>query len=1080
MSRPDGVRKVIVIGSGAIKIGEAGEFDYSGSQALKALREEGIESVLVNPNVATIQTDSRMADKVYFLPVTLQYVSEVIEKERPDGIFLSFGGQTALNCGVELAKEGVLEKYSVKVLGTPVAGINATEDRDLFRKTMTAAGIPVPKSRAAYSVKEAREAAKEIGYPVMVRVAYTLGGRAAGVAYNEYELDEVAQRGLSNSIAHQVLVEEYLGSWKQVEYEVMRDRDDNCITVCNMENMLSMRVHTGDNIVVAPSQTLTNREYHMLREAAIRATRVCGIVGECNIQFALDMKSELFYAIEINARLSRSSALASKATGYPLAYVAAKLALGYALPELSNKVTGVTTACFEPSLDYLVVKMPRWDLQKFERVNRRLGAQMKSVGEVMAIGRCFEEAIQKAIRMLEIGRVGLVGNPGEEDESMDMVETGLNRPTDEILFTLIQAIKGGVPLEQIQKLSFVDRWFLEKLRNVVEIEKQVKAAGKDAPKPQLTDIIRSAKRLGFSDRQIALCLGVSEDDARSLRKRLGITPVVKQIDTLAGEWPAQTNYLYMTYSGDVDDVEFSGGKEKAVVLGAGTYRIGSSVEFDWCTMNMVWGLKRNGMKEVIVVNCNPETVSTDYDMSDRLYFEELTLERVLDIYEKENPKGVVTCVGGQTANNLTPKLAKRGVAILGTSSRDVDMAEDRSKFSKLLDDLGMAQPQWSLFASIEEARSFAKEVGFPVMVRPSYVLSGAAMRVIWTTEHLEKFLKAAARVSPEHPVVISKFIQNAMEVELDAVSDGKDVLIGSVIEHVEKAGIHSGDAIMVAPPKGVAPQVLETLEDYAGRIARALHVKGPFNIQFIVKDDTVYVIECNLRASRSMPFISKLTGINLMDAAALAVLGRSLQPMLSLSRKKGLFGVKVPQFSFTQLEGADLFLGVEMQSTGEVACFGSSFFDALSKAMASAGYKTPRPGGNILITVGGTGMKKRILPLVETLQQLGYHILATEHTSEFFTQNGVPDVTTVFKLDEPERKPNIVDYLVGGTLDLIINIPQSSAMEKYADMLEDEYVIRRRAVELGIPVLTNPETATVFVKSLEWMQKNKPTVDILA
>jgi carbamoyl-phosphate synthase large subunit len=1077
VSRLEGVRTVIIIGSGAIKIGEAGEFDYSGSQALKALREEGIETVLVNPNVATIQTDTQMADKVYFLPITVEYVTEVIAKERPDGILLSFGGQTALNCGVELAKAGVLEKYGLKVLGTPVEGINSTEDREMFRQTMTQAGIPIPKSRAAYSVKEAREIAGEIGYPVMIRVAYTLGGKASGVAYNEYELDEVVQRGLSNSLAHQVLVEEYLGPWKQVEYEVMRDREDNCITVCNMENMLAMRVHTGDNIVVAPSQTLTNREYHLLRDASIRATRACGIVGECNIQFALDPRSERFYAIEINARLSRSSALASKATGYPLAYIAAKLALGYTLPELTNKVTSVTTACFEPSLDYLVVKMPRWDLQKFERVNRRLAAQMKSVGEVMAIGRCFEEAIQKAIRMLEIGCFGLVGNPSEGEAPIEMVETAVNQPTDEIVFTLIQAIKGGMPLDQIQQLSFVDRWFLEKLKNVVDMETNLKMIGVEAA--DATSLIRRAKQLGFSDRQIAVCLGLSEEAVRRIRKDMGIVPVVKQIDTLAGEWPAQTNYLYLTYSGDVDDVEFSG-REKVVVLGAGTYRIGSSVEFDWCTMNMVWGLKRNGVKEVIVVNCNPETVSTDYDMSDRLYFEELTLERVLDIYEKERPKGIVTCVGGQTANNLSPKLAWSGVEIHGTSSQDVDMAENRSKFSRLLDNLGMAQPQWSQFESIEEARGFAKEVSFPVMVRPSYVLSGAAMRVIWTTEQLEKFLKAATKVSPEYPVVMSKFIQDAMEVELDAVSDGEAVLIGSIIEHVEKAGIHSGDAIMVAPPTGIDPVIMKKLEKSAEKIARALHVKGPFNIQFIVKAGTVYVIECNLRASRSMPFVSKLTGINLMEAAALAVLGKSLNPMLSLPRKKGIFGVKVPQFSFTQLEGADMILGVEMQSTGEVACFGGSFFDALSKAMASAGYRTPRPGGNILITVGGTSMKRRIIPLVETLQSLGYHLLATEHTSEFFMERGIPDVATVYKLDEPDRKPNIVDYLVGGTLDLIINIPQSSAMEKYAEQLEDEYVIRRRAVELGIPVLTNPETANVFVNSLKWMRKNRPTINVLA
>ena len=1073
MNKIEGIKKVLVIGSGAIKIGEAGEFDYSGSQALKALREEGIESILVNPNVATIQTDNRIVDKVYFLPINPEYVANVIEKERPDGIFLSFGGQAALNCGVQLAEKGILKKYGVRVLGTPIAGIKATEDRDAFVHRMKEAGIPVPRSKAAYSVKEAREIAQEIGYPVMIRVAYTLGGKGSGAAHNEYELDEIVLRGLSNSLAHQVLIEEYLGSWKQIEYEVMRDQDDNCITVCNMENMLAMRVHTGDNIVIAPSQTLTNHEYHLLRTAAIQATKACGVVGECNIQFALNPKSEKFLAIEINARLSRSSALASKATGYPLAYVAAKLALGYTLPELTNKVTGVTTACFEPSLDYLVIKMPRWDLQKFERVNRNLGAQMKSVGEVMAIGRRFEEAIQKAIRMLEIGRSGLVCNLNNE-ESMDMIEIGLNKPTNDIIFIVIQAIKEGMSLERIQELSFIDIWFLEKIRNVVQIEKELRNV-----RQNLSDIsarlILKAKQFGFSDQQISVCLNITEHEVRNLRKQLGINPVVKQIDTLAGEWPAQTNYLYLSYNGEVDDVPFSRNK-KVIVLGAGTYRIGSSVEFDWCTMNMVWGLKKNGIKEVIMINCNPETVSTDYDESDRLYFEELTLEYVLEIYEKEKPFGIVTCVGGQTANNLTPKLVKNGVKILGTSSKDVDMAEDRSKFSKLLDDLNMAQPKWSKFASIEEAKLFAKNVEYPVMVRPSYVLSGAAMKVVWTSEQMEKFITAAAKVSPEYPIVISKFIQDAMEVELDAVSDGENTLIGSVIEHIEKAGIHSGDAIMVAPPKSVDQVIIKILSEYASKISRYLHVKGPFNMQFIVKDSTVYVIECNLRASRSMPFISKLTGVNLMDAASLAVLGYSIKPMLKAARRKNIVGVKVPQFSFTQLEGADLILGVEMQSTGEVACFGVNFFDALSKAMISAGYKIPRKGGNILITVGGQNMKTVILPLVDMLQKMGYNILSTEHTSEFLMENGFSNVTTVFKIAEPNRKPNITDYLLNGSLDLIINIPQSLAIEKYANMLEDEYIIRRRSVEMGIPVLTNQETAVVFIKSLEWLRSNEPTV----
>lgn len=1074
MNNLKNIKKVLVIGSGAIKIGEAGEFDYSGSQALKALREEGITTILVNPNVATIQTDSHMADKIYFLPINVEYVTNVIEKDRPDGIFLSFGGQTALNCGVQLAEKGILKKYNVKVLGTPIAGIQTTEDRDAFVHKMIESGIAVPKSKVAYSINQAREIANEIGYPVMIRVAYTLGGKGSGTAYNEYELDEIVQRGISNSLARQVLIEEYLGSWKQIEYEIMRDRDDNCIIVCNMENMLSMRVHTGDNIVIAPSQTLSNREYHLLRTAAIQATRACGIVGECNIQFALDTKSEKFLAIEINARLSRSSALASKATGYPLAYVAAKLALGYTLPELTNKVTGVTTACFEPSLDYLVVKMPRWDLQKFERVSRNLGAQMKSVGEVMAIGKKFEESIQKAIRMVEIGKNGLVCNENIE-ESLDMIEIGLNRPTDDIVFIVIQAIKQGMSLERINKLTFIDLWFLEKLKNVVQIEKDLQAVGLN-PSDISSDIILKAKQSGFSDQQISICLNITELEVRNLRKKLRVNPVIKQIDTLGGEWPAKTNYLYLTYNGKVDDVNFSNEK-KVIVLGAGTYRIGSSVEFDWCTMNMVWGLKNNSIKEVIVVNCNPETVSTDYDESDRLYFEELTFERVLDIYEKEQPLGIVTCVGGQSANNLTPKLAQQNVNILGTSSKNVDMAEDRSKFSKLLDDLGMAQPKWNKFASIEKAKIFANKVGYPVMVRPSYVLSGAAMKVIWTSSQMGKFLNAAVKISPDHPIVISKFIQDAMEVELDAVSDGKNILIGSVIEHIEKAGVHSGDAIMVAPPKGLNVKIINTLHNYASKISEALNVKGPFNLQFIIKNKKVYVIECNLRASRSMPFISKLTGVNLMEAASLSILDISLKPLLKINRRKNLVGVKVPQFSFTQLDGADLILGVEMQSTGEVACFGMNFFDALSKAMISAGYKIPRKGGNILVTVGGQSMKKAILPLVNTLQNLGYNILSTEHTTEFLLHNNISKITTVYKIAEPERKPNISDYLLNESLDLIINIPQSSAIEKYADMLEDEYIIRRRSVEMGVPVLTDLETANVFIKSLEWIRSNNTTVN---
>jgi carbamoyl-phosphate synthase large subunit len=1072
----EGISKVLVLGSGAIKIGEAGEFDYSGSQALKALREEGITSILVNPNVATIQTDTRMADKVYFLPVLPEFVAEVIERERPDGIFLAFGGQTALNCGVQLARSGVLDRYGVRVLGTPIEGIEATEDRALFKQAMAKAGVDVPTSREAYSLEEAREIARELGYPVVIRVAFTLGGKGGGVAHNELELDEIVTRGLSLSMIHQVLVEEYVGDWKQVEYEVMRDVAGNSITVCNMENILAMRVHTGDNIVVAPSQTLNNREYHLLRTASIEATKAVGVIGECNIQFALDPQSERFYAIEINARLSRSSALASKATGYPLAYMAAKLALGYTLPELLNKVTGVTTACFEPSLDYVVVKMPRWDLQKFERVNRRIGTQMKSVGEVMAIGRCFEEALQKAVRMLDIGRQGLVADPreGEEvEEPIEHLEEALQNPTDTILFNIVKALKRGLSIERIYRLTAVDPWFLYKIRNLIRMEERLR---QEAPEPR-AETLREAKRLGFSDAQIAYLIGSTMDRVRALRKRLGIVPVVNQIDTLAAEWPAKTNYLYLTYGGDVDDVEFRRDVRKVIVLGAGTYRIGSSVEFDWCTMNMVWGLKTRGIDEVIVVNCNPETVSTDYDMSDRLYFEELTLERVLDIYEKELGLGVVVSVGGQTPNNLAKPLADRGVPILGTSAESVDRAEDRSKFSRLLDELGIPQPAWSRFTTLEEAEAFAKKVGYPVLVRPSYVLSGAAMRVVWTSKQLKQFLTQASRVSPEHPVVISKFLDSALEVEIDAVGDGERVVVGSIIEHIEKAGVHSGDAIMCAPPHTLPRTVQETIVDYTEKIARALQIKGPFNIQFVVKDGRVHVIECNLRASRSMPFISKLTGINLMDLAAQAILGERLPT--SVRRKRDIYGVKVPQFSFTQLEGADILLGVEMRSTGEVACFGPTFYDALMKALIAAGYRIPS-SGYVLVTVGGTSLKEEILPIVKGLVELGYRVMATEHTAEFLTARGVKGVETVYKVSEPHRRPNILEKLTAGEIDLIINIPAALVSEKYLLMLEDEYVMRRKAVELGIPVITTLELAKAFLEGLRWWRTHKPTIEILA
>lgn len=1060
--------KVLVLGSGALKIGEAGEFDYSGSQCLKALKEEGIESILVNPNVATIQTDTRFADKVYLLPVTPEFVSKVIERERPDGIILAFGGQTALNCGVSLAKYGILDKYGVKVLGTSIESIEVTEDRQLFMNTMLKNGIPVAKGRAVNSTEEALAVVKELGYPVMIRVAYTLGGKGGGIARNEYELHDIVQRGLNASMVHQVLLEEYIGEWKQIEYEVMRDGKGNSITICNMENMLEMKVHTGDNIVVAPSQTLNNDEYHMLRSAALHATSVCNIIGECNIQFALEPESERYCAIEINPRLSRSSALASKATGYPIAYMAAKIALGYSLPELLNKITKITTACFEPSLDYIVVKVPRWDFSKFESVNRRLGTQMKSVGEVMAIGRSFEEALQKAVRMLDIGYDSIFNE--EEYEDIEAIEEKLIRPNNDIIFTITNALLKGLSMERISKLSSIDPWFIARFKRIVDTSKKIKHEGLNK------DIIKEAKRLGFADTTLARLLDTNEDHIRAFRNANNIKPVIKQVDTLAAEWPAKTNYLYLTYGGDKDDISID--NQSYMILGAGPYRIGSSVEFDWATVNMVLSLKDNRYNTVLI-NCNPETVSTDYDICDRLYFEELTLERILDIYEKEKALGIITCVGGQVANNLTLKLAKYGCNIIGTKPEDVDRAEDRTKFSRLLDTLGIKQPPWQKFVDINEAKKFAEVVGYPVLVRPSYVLSGAAMRVVWNDKQLEEFLNVAAKVSKEHPVVISKFITNALEVEVDGVSNGSRVVIGSIIEHIESAGVHSGDAMMVIPPWRLSRKNVEDIKDYTYKIARTLRIKGPFNIQYIVKNDNVYVIECNVRSSRSMPFVSKFTTLNLIELAARFILDKGATSSIDdLWLKTSGFGVKVPQFSFMQLEGADIILGVEMQSTGEVACFGSTLYDALSKALIAAGYNLPIKG-SALITVGGSEMKKRILPTVSLLKSLGFNILATEHTADFLIENGFDDVNIVYKISEPERKPNIADLLYNREIDLIINIPNTFTIEKFVEMLDDEYLIRRKAVELGLPVLTTLEAANSFIKTLQWLRENEPSIELL-
>ncbi|MBT4550284.1 MAG: carbamoyl-phosphate synthase (glutamine-hydrolyzing) large subunit [Nitrosopumilus sp.] len=1071
MPKNESLKKILVLGSGPIKIGEAGEFDYSGSQCLKAIHEDGIDSVLINPNVATIQTDTRFADKVYLLPVNAEYVESIIEKERPDGIMLAYGGQTALNCGVNLDDSGILQKYGVKVLGTQIPGIKNTEDRQLFKDSMKQCGMPVLKSRTVNNFEDAKKTAEELSYPVIVRVAYTLGGRGGGVAYNEIELHEIVERGLKASLVNQVLVEEYIGHWKQIEYEVMQDYDGNNVIVCNMENVLSMKVHTGDNIVVAPSQTIDNHEYHMLRTAALRATKHVGIVGECNIQYALDPNSDRYVAIEINPRLSRSSALASKATGYPLAYMSAKIGLGYNLSELVNRITQNTTACFEPSLDYVVCKHPRWDFEKFELVNQRLGPTMKSVGEVMAIGRTFEESFQKAIRMLDIGNDGLVlnrttGVTYAEEE----IEHKLSHHDDHILYYVAIALKMKISVKRIYALSTVDPWFIEKIQNIVDVEDKLKNSDLDE------SLLWKAKKMGFADKQIARAKDTTPDKIRTLRKNLGVIPSVKQIDTLAAEWPAVTNYLYLTYGGHSNDVTIPKDDKAIIVLGAGPYRIGSSVEFDWGTVNMVWGLQENGEKNVCVVNCNPETVSTDYDICTRLYFEELTQERILDITEFENPKGIITCVGGQTANNLTPGLAQHGIEILGTSAHDVDRAEDRSKFSAELDKLHIPQPRWQAFSNLSEAKTFAQDVEFPVLVRPSYVLSGAAMKVVWSQDELKTYVKEATDVSPDHPVVISKFMLNSLEVDVDGVSNGEQVVIGAIVEHIDSAGVHSGDAMMVIPPWRLSNKIIETITEYTKKIALTFNVRGPFNLQFLVYDDHVYVIELNIRASRSMPFVSKLVKLNLISLASKAILNKPL-PNIPENKWQKItnYGIKVPQFSFMQLEGADIALGVEMQSTGEAACFGNSFYDALSKGLTSVGYNLPSKG-SALVTVGGSENKEKLLSSIAKLKNLGFTILATEHTAEFFEEK-IGEVEIVHKISEPERKPNISDLLYDRKIDFIINIPSTSTLEKYVGMLDDEYQIRRKSLELGIPVLTTIELADSFVKTLEWLKDNKTTME---
>jgi len=974
----------------------------------------------------------------------VDFVTEVIEKERPEAILLGFGGQTALNCGIGLARKGVLDKYGVKVLGTQIHGIEITEDRELFKETMLEIGVSVPRSKPAFSLEEARTISKEIGYPVIIRVAYTLGGRGGGVAKNERELSEIVQRGLNISIAHQVLIEEYIGQWKQIEYEVMRDGDDNGQVVCNMENVLSMRVHTGDNIVVAPSQTITNREYHMLRSLSLKAARRCGIIGECNMQFALEPTSERYNAIEINARLSRSSALASKATGYPIAYIAAKICLGYSLTELKNKVTGVTSALFEPSLDYCVVKMPRWDTKKFEGASRNIGTAMKSIGEVMAIGRGFEEAVQKATRMLNIRYDGIIRRFVETDD-LDVIRERLRNPTDQILFDVVEALMLGMPEDEVSRLSVIDPWFISKFKNIVDMHRRITEAGKDGLERDQS-LVRAAKKEGFSDKQIASAVGMDEEHARAIRERMNIEPFTKTIDTLAAEWPAKTNYLYMTYNGSEEEAKPTKAK-KVLVLGAGPYRIGSSVEFDWGTMNMAWALKANGVDEVIVVNCNPETVSTDFDMSDRLYFEELTVERILGIYEKEKPLGVVLCVGGQIPNDLALELDQNGVKILGTSAESIERAEDRERFSFLLENLGIPQPKWGSFRSTKQARDFCEGVGYPVIVRPSHVLSGSAMRVIWSPSELDTFLVKAAEVNPNYPVTISKFLEDAREVEVDAISDGETTVIGAIMEHVENAGVHSGDAIMTIPTITVSETAKQKMREYSRAIARELGAKGPLNIQYLVMGDEVQVIECNLRASRSMPFVSKTTGMNLIELVAPVLLGGKLTGLKDAPEPTN-FAVKAPQFSFMQMEGAAPTVGVEMRSTGEVAAFGGTLPEALSRALIATGIRIPQKGDTGVILADERSDLKEMRSLVKKFGDVGISFVTTQALANALGEG----LARVASIDE------MVEMVSKGDVAFVVSI--NTNLNK---LRKDLYKVRRKAVELQVPFLTTLEEAQAIL-----------------
>ena len=1053
------ISKVLLLGSGALKIGEAGEFDYSGSQAIKAMKDEGIETILINPNIATVQTSEGVADKIYYLPVTPYFVEQVIKKEKPQGILLAFGGQTALNCGVELYRTGILEKYNLQVLGTPVQAIMDTEDRELFNKKLDEIDVKTIKSHAVENLEDAVAAAKELGYPVIIRAAYALGGLGSGFCNNEEELVRLAEK--SFTFSPQVLVEKSLKGWKEIEFEVVRDKYDNCVTVCNMENFDPLGIHTGESIVVAPCQTLTNSELHKLRDIAIRIVRHIGIVGECNVQYAFDTESEDYRVIEINARLSRSSALASKATGYPLAFVAAKIGLGYGLFELKNSANGITPAFMEPSCDYIVCKMPRWDLSKFQGVSREIGSSMKSVGEIMSIGRTFEEVIQKGIRMIGQGAHGFVAN---KEIVVNDIEKALNQPTDNRIFVISKAFNAGYTVDQIHDLTKIDKWFLDKLYNIIITGKELMALNSTGELGY--DLLKKAKRQGFSDFQIARLvlkeLTAQDSDQgllaiRKYRKGLGIVPVVKQIDTLGGEYPAKINYLYLSYSGDKHDIEFANDKKSIIVLGSGAYRIGSSVEFDWCSVNALTTIQNCGWRGVMI-NYNPETVSTDYDMCDRLYFDELTFERVLDIHDLENPHGTVVSVGGQIPNNLALKLDANGVNILGTQAKFIDNAEDRHKFSSMLDELEIDQPKWKELSTMSDVYEFVDKVGFPVLVRPSYVLSGAAMNVCSNKVELEQFLNLAANVSKKHPVVVSEFIQNAKEIEFDAVANKGEVVAYAISEHIEFAGVHSGDATIQFPPQKLYIETARRIKKIARKIAQALQITGPFNIQFLAKDNAIKVIECNLRASRSFPFVSKVLKINFIELATKAMIGEPFEIPNKSAFDLDYVGIKASQFSFARLLKADPVLGVDMASTGEVGCLGDDTNEAVLKSMLSVGYKIPQK--NILLSTGDAKQKAELLDAAKTLAEKGYSLYATGGSWKYLVENNIP-ATRVYWPTEPSMEPQAMDMLTNKQIDMVVNIPKNLTQEE----LENGYKVRRAAVDFNIPLITNARLASAFINA---------------